>query len=114
MVFNPGFTLNNTEAPVWLVLEGTGSSRAIINIESSAGTPGLAITVEEWNWTTNNYEVVGIENESVEDDSLKIFPIMGHIEDQVGRIRIGWRPTGMTVNFPWEARLNFVMWETRL
>ena len=51
--YNPGFTLNSQEAPVWLELEGqlpTDHPQDLqIILESQAGTPGLTVTLEAWN-----------------------------------------------------------------
>ena len=44
LLFNPGFILNSTEAPVWLIFDAALSSDSPnsleIAVESQAGTPG--------------------------------------------------------------------------
>ena len=67
MSFEPGFTLNADEAPVWLEFQFTGTiipDANTFSLESSAGTPGLTYTIEEWNWGTSTYEVIDQGSES--------------------------------------------------
>ena len=115
-VFNPGFTLNSTEAPVWLVFNGrgpsgVGASVTEVGIEANAGTPGLTLTIEEFNFSTGAYEVIGEENASFAFDVQTIAPASGHesISGEI-RCRVGWRQTGFTINFPWEARIDSAFW----
>lgn len=111
--YNPGFTINNTEAPVWLEFDGTAPSATEFLVESSAGTPGLEYTVEAFNWNTMNFDVVGTTNESFETDQVATFSIVAadHI-DSNGAVqsRVGWRAVGFTINFPWEVRVDQVGW----
>lgn len=113
LVFQPGFVINPDEAPVWLRFDGILEDQIPggIEIESQAGTPGLTLTVEEFNWDTQSYETISEENESFNIDSIKIHALTRHIspDDEV-RIRAGWRRTGFTINFPWEVRIDSVIW----
>ena len=119
LTFNPGFTIGAFEAPVWLifdaVLDPTPSSLSI-TVESSAGTPGLTVTTEAFNFTTDSYDEVDVRAETFNDDSIANIDISSGIADYVDadgntRTRIGWRQTGFTIGFPWEARLDQVVWE---
>ena len=119
LTFNPGFTIGVFEAPVWLifdaVLDPTPSSLSI-TVESSAGTPGLTVTTEAFNFTTDSYDEVDVRAETFNDDSIANIDISSGIADYVDadgntRTRIGWRQTGFTIGFPWEARLDQVVWE---
>ena len=53
--FNPGFTINNTEAPVWLVFDANAPNATDISVTSTAGTPGIGVRAECWNWSTSMY-----------------------------------------------------------
>ena len=74
MRFNPGFTLNSTEAPVWLVFEANLStdspSSLALQIEAQAGTPGLTATTEAWNWNTSTFDVVDVSATSFDIDTV--------------------------------------------
>ena len=64
-------TINSAEAPVWIEfgppLDNPDFSFNSISVESQASTPGLALTVEEFNFSTGAYEVVGEESECLID-----------------------------------------------
>jgi len=114
-VFNPGFVLNSNEAPVWVEFDGTAifsqSNTLSVEFESQAGTPGLTLTIEEFNFSTNSYEAVSVESESVNVDVQRVITLSGHeSSDRDIRIRAGWRPTGITTKFPWEVRIDSVVW----
>ncbi len=118
--FNPGLTINSTEAPVWLIFDGAlpsdNPSSVQIMMESQAGTPGLSHTLEAWNWSSGVYDVVDISESSFNTDNVVTIDlgssISDYVESQTGavRTRLGWRKTGFTINFPWEVRLDQLVW----
>ena len=111
--FTPGFTLNSSEAPVWLEFEGTaGGTVSEMAIESNAGTPGLELTAEAYDFANGSFEVVGSVDASFNVDVVDAFPIDSENIDSDGtvRSRYGWRQTGFTLNFPWEVRVDHVQW----
>ena len=117
-IFNPGFILNSKEAPVWVEFEGPpfffdfdiGNEIGIV-VESQANTPGLTLTVEEFNFSNNSYEVIGEVSESFGEDTERFFAATGH-ESSTGesRFRLGWRQTGIVLLFPWEVQIDQVLW----
>ena len=118
--FNPGFVINSAEAPVWLIFDGTlpSDSPASLEIlmESTAGTPGLTHTLEAWNWTSAAYDVIDVSAASFNNDVVVTVNLSSQISDyaQAGtgavRTRLGWRKTGLVINFPWEVRLDQLVW----
>lgn len=120
LLFNPGFILNSTEAPVWLVFDAAISSDSPsgleLTAESQAGTPGLTGTLEAFNWSSNDYDVVDVSAASFNTDTVVSVDLSSGISDYVQtgsgavRSRIGWRRTGFTVIFPWEVRLDQMVW----
>lgn len=118
--FNPGFVINSDEAPVWLILEGTLDNlpgMLEIVVESNAGTPGLTLTTEAFDFSTNGYTVVDERNESFNNDSIATINITSGLTNFVDsnldvQMRIGWRRTGFSINFPWEVRLDQAVWKT--
>ena len=111
--YNPGFTISNTEAPVWLIFDGVASSATSFRVESSAGTPGLTYTVEAFNWTSRQFEEIGTQAEGFNSDNVIDFPIVAADHVDTGgqvRTRVGWRRTGFTINFPWEVNVDQVGW----
>lgn len=118
--FNPGFTINSSEAPVWLifdsVLPNDAPSTLELVVESQAGTPGLEATTEAFNWTTATYDIVDISDSQFNVDAIVTADltagISDHVESGTGavRARVGWRKVAFTINFPWEVRLDQVVW----
>ena len=118
--FNPGFTINSSEAPVWLIFDATLSSDSPNGLElaaeSQAGTPGLVATLEAFNWVTGAYDVVDVSAASINTDTIVSVDLSSQIPDYVQtgtgaiRSRIGWRQTGFVINYPWEVRLDQMVW----
>ena len=103
--FNPGFTINNQEAPVWLEFTANNPNATDVSVTSTAGTPGIGIRAECLNWTTGMYVQVGAqEDETFNVQTKHTFgPIDAACIDGSGNVkwRIGWRKKGFTINFPW-------------
>ena len=83
--------------PNWLIFDGTAPNVSEVQLESQAGTPGLAYTVEAFNWNSNSFDVIDTRAETFNTDQAASFPIVpaDHI-DGAGNVRsrIGWRQTG--------------------
>ncbi len=120
MRFNPGLTLNSSEAPVWLIFDASLPTDSPISlesvIESQAGTPGLTGTLEAWNWSTGSYDVVDVSDAGFNSDVTVTADLTAGISDYVQsgtaavRTRVGWRKTGFTINYPWEIRVDQLVW----
>ena len=111
--FNPGFTLNSDEAPVWLIFDATVSTASAFSVESNAGTPGLSFTTEAFNWNTATFDVLGVEPASFNADSIVTYDVVpaDHVNaNNEVRSRVGWRQTGFTLNFPWQVNVDQVGW----
>ena len=112
--YNPGFTINSLEAPVWLVFDATAGGATAFRCESSAGTPGLEYTAEAWNWNTHSYDVIGVQAEAFNTDQIVEFNITpaDHIDSTTNAVRgrVGWRKAGFTINFPWTANVDQCGW----
>ena len=119
-IVNPGFTINDTEAPAWLIFDATlasdSPSSLIFDRESQAGTPGLTATTEAFNFTTGAFDVLDATPEAFNVDTVVSVDFSAGVSDYVesgtGNVqsRVGWRQTGFTINFPWEARVDQVVW----
>lgn len=117
---NPGFVLNSTEAPAWLIFEAdlptSAPNSLTLELESNANTPGLTATLESWNWNSNAYEVVDVSDTGFNGDESVTLDLTGNISDYVQpgsgavRARVGWRRTSFTILFPWEVRLDKLIW----
>lgn len=110
--YNPGFTINTQEAPVWLIFDAVAPSATEFLVESQAGTPGLMYTFEAFDWAAAAFVEVAQQGESFGLDVVTSFPITSANIDLGGEVRsrVGWRRSGFTINFPWEVRVDQVGW----
>ena len=111
--FNPGFVLNDTEAPVWLIFDAVAADATSFRVESTAGTPGLTYTVEAFNWSSGLFEEIAVMGETFNNELVETFDIVPADHIDVGgevRGRVGWRQTGFTINFPWVIRVDQTGW----
>ena len=117
---NPGFTLNNVEAPVWLIFDGELPSDNAPEFEfavtAQANTPNITAALEAWNWNTQSYDVVDVTPASFNNNSITSVVLDNSSSDykQPGtgavRSRVGWRVTGFILIFPWEVRVDEIEW----
>ena len=116
--YNPGFTLNSAEPPVWVEFEGTVASVPQwlnLKLESSANTPGIAQTVEMFNFETEQFELVDTRPTTFNVDTTHnvAIPVPNEFVQpgtNLVRARNGWRQDGFTLLFPWTVRIDFVVW----
>ena len=115
---NPGFTLDNTEAPVWLqfstVLGNASPASLDFSFETQASTPGLTATYDAFNYNIGEFEVLEEIEETFNVDSVVTgqLSLADHIDPTNALVlgRIGWRQTGFVLAFPWEVRIDHVFW----
>ena len=118
LCFNPGFTINTLEAPVWIVFDGTlDTTPASLNfdVESSATTPGLTTTLDAWNWHSEEFVQIDSYSVNFNNDTTHTMAIAGDVSNFVDasgavKSRVGTRQTGFVINYPWEVRFDCVSW----
>ena len=118
--YNPGFTLNVNEFPVWIVFGGAMStadpSTFEVSVESNANTPGISKSIEAFNYLTGQYEFVSQNGESFNSDSVVTVDLSGDVDKYLSgttgyvSLRCGWKQTGFTILFPWTASIDHVQW----
>ena len=117
---NPGFTLNSTEAPVWIIHDGNLSEDSPValdvQVEARANTPGLTQTMEAFNWLTGVFDEVDSRAGSFNTDVVATVDLSANVPDYVEagtgavRVRNGWRQTGFVLLFPWQIDIDQVGW----
>ena len=121
--FIAGFTLSSSEAPIWIFADLTlpfVPELLSFEVESQANTPGLTKTTEMFNFTTGVFDVLDTTSESFNTDSIVNVDLTDDIglyvegNSNAALARIGWRQTGFTLVFPWEARIDHVVWNLNL
>ena len=117
-VFQPGFTLNSTEAPVWLTTNSfvTASNTADLTfaLEANANTPNISQFVDAFNWNTGQFDEVSVQPVSFNNDSaieVDLAPEL-YVQAGTGEVlnRVGFRQTGFTLLFPWSVSIDQFVW----
>ena len=119
--YNPGFTLNSNEPPVWVEFESSVSGSPDwlnVRIESRANTVNILQTVEMFNWTTNSFEEITALPTSFNVDAANTISVpmpSRFIQPGTGNVksRVGWRQDGFILLFPWTVNIDQVIWLTQ-
>ena len=116
-VFQPGFTLNSTESPVWLLVNAiipATASEATLQIEASANTPNIIQVVDAFNFASGQFEQVSEEAVSFNFDSVieVDLDVSTYVQAGSGDIlnRVGYRTGGFTLLFPWNIAMDQFLW----
>ncbi len=117
--FNPGFTLSSTEPPVWLVFESTlpddSPDQLALKLEAGANTVGLSQTIEFFDFDIGSYQVVDVRMATMSDAIVEVIA-EGNMDRYVQagsgtvRARIGWKVTGPVLVYPWQIRVDQLVW----
>ena len=117
---NPGFTLNSSEPPVWLIFDASLSSDSPaefgVTIEANANTPGLTQTLEMFNWNIGQFESIDSQGASFNQDLVVTIDLSAdaaeYVQPGTGTVmlRSGWAQTGFTLLFPWMISVDNVEW----
>ncbi len=120
LCYNPGITIFPAEAPVTLdffgILPNDSPATLDVTIESSANTVGLELTFSFWNYNSNSWDVVGVEGQSLNADTVRTFAgnPADHVEPGTGEVRTRYevRQAGIIFVFPWLDCVDHVYWTT--
>ncbi len=85
-----------------------------VTIESSANTVGLELTISNWNYNTNSWDVVGTDLQSFNVDTVRTFAgtPADHVEAGTGEVRTRYevRVVSFIFLFPWTDCVDLVFW----
>lgn len=117
--FQPGFTFNSTEPPVWLEFEGQASARDNPSmefvIESYVNTPSVEQRIELYNYMSGEYEQIYQGMGSISDVVLSVSvegDITRFIDPESCNVKAQstWKATGFVILFPWTVNVDEVKW----
>ena len=119
--FNPGFTLNSTEPPVWIEFAGisTNPDPSMFNftLEARANTPNIVQLTELLNVNTGQWETLDTRNASFNVDSVVTVTATGDVsrfinsaDNNIVLARGSWRANGFVLLFPWLISINQAQW----
>ena len=118
LAFNPGFTLNSSEPPVWLNFSSqtqiNAPSSMDVLFETGANTPGIFQIIEVFNFNAGVWEELDARPVQTVDSivNLSLTGALTRLVSGSGEVRLSanWRRVGFTILFPWEARIDHVQW----
>jgi hypothetical protein len=117
--YNPGFTINSSEPPVWLEFEGTLPDSVPqwlnVKLESHANTINIRQQIEMYNWLTETYQLVDARQTSFNVDATANVAValpMEFVEAGTNRVkaRLGWKSNGFVLLYPWRVSIDYVVW----
>ena len=119
--FNPGFTLNSTEPPVWIEFAGisTNPDPSMFNftLEARANTPNIVQLTELLNVNTGQWETLDTRNASFNVDSVVTVTATGDVsrfinsaDNNIVLARGSWRANGFVLLFPWLISIDQAQW----
>lgn len=120
LIYRPGFTLNNTEPPVWLEFETAladpATSILVVALEDRASSFNLLRTIELMNWNTGSFEQVSSEDSPFNQDALVLLNVSAadFVQPGTGLVttKVSWKADGFILSFPWTVSLDQLAWFT--
>ena len=116
----PGITLSSFEPPVQVRLTGTSPTTSPSSFQftftGNANTPGLTLSLELYDFTTNAYETVSTTPASAFTDSTVTVAATGSlsrfVDPATGEVRasVTFIATGLTLLYPWTVDLGVANW----
>ena len=89
---NPGITIFPEEAPITLDfffdVPLDLPNNVSVTHESSANTVGLEVTTSMWNWITNEFDVIGVDSQTNNVDTVRTYDGVAdnHVEEGTGEV----------------------------
>lgn len=124
LVARAGVILVPTEAPVQVIMEATGPTGQVLNIDallvSKVNTPGLSQKIELWDWTNNVWVQVGTTQLSGNaSETMQTGGATGTLSrflqpgTRLMRAKASYFRTGITLIFPWAVSIDQFQWSVR-
>ena len=119
-VYGPALTQGSHEPPVWLILDAVSTMpdpvEMTLTVESAVDTPGVVQGVELFNYVTGMFEEVDVRTVP-ENDAEVIIAIDGdasrfiHPDTLEVKAQLTWMPPPLVATFPWQVKIDRVIWE---
>jgi outer membrane protein assembly factor BamB len=119
LVVHAGPTLDPTEPPVWLTVEGTAStaspSEFSFTLEAKANTSGLRQRIELYNYVSQSFEEVDSRAATTTDSVVEVV-VTGDLSRFIDpgtlamKAQLTWKPTGPVVIWPFTVETDQTVW----
>ena len=109
--------------PVQVIVEATApvstTTELQFKLEASTDIRGLRQWIELFNFTTGMYEEVDVRMATTSDSVIELTFLAGasrFIETGTRkmRARLKWKEAGPIVSYPWQARIDQIVWTVRV
>lgn len=121
ITFNPGFTLNSEEPPIWLEMTGNAGSSSpgalSFTLEARANSFNILQEIKLLNYDTGEFELMDTQNASFNADSVVTVSATGDVSRFVDagnnnqvRAQTAWRANGFLLVFPWLVSVDQAEW----
>ena len=110
--FMPSKAVAPGEHVISMVAEANAATAEEFLLESKSNTPNLTVLIEFFNWTTNAFEIVDADVETVTDDfrSVALDPASHINPNGTVRSRVSWIQSGPLLIFPFNIELDQLGW----
>ncbi|MCH7944955.1 MAG: PQQ-dependent sugar dehydrogenase [Armatimonadetes bacterium] len=114
-----GLTLFLGEPPLQVVVTGTSPVEVPVELrfklEASVNTPGLTQSIQLFNYDTSSYEQVDLAVPGVSDGIVEVVITMNpgrfvQAGTREMRAKVVYQQVGLTLLWPWSARLDQTVW----
>jgi len=116
---NPGPTLNTSEAPVQVILNGTSpmssASSLKFSLDCHADTPGIGQTIDLFDWTANGYVTIDGRNVTTVDSIVEVSASNPNrfiqAETNALKARVSFKVVGPTLHWPFNILIDQTSWK---
>jgi hypothetical protein len=120
LVVQAGITLDTSEPPVWLTIDGTSTTATplglVFTLEAGANTSGLTQKIALYNYVTNQFEEIDSRNVTTSDSVAEVM-ITGDPSRFVNqatlamKARLTWKASGPVLLWPFQVGIDQAVWK---
>ena len=123
LVVRPWIVINSSVPPVQVIVEATAPVSATtelrFKLEASTDIFGIRQWIELFNFTTGMYEEVDVRMATTSDSAIELTFLAGASRfidpgTRKMRARLKWKEAGPIISYPWQARIDQIVWTVRV
>ena len=118
LIARPGVVLSSNQTPLQIVIEGSSPvhtpTKLRVLVEAQVSQANISQTISLFDFVSSSWEVLDTRAGTI-SDSVADVAASGNPEGYVQtngtiRARVGYRATGPILSYPWQARVDRVLW----
>jgi glucose/arabinose dehydrogenase len=120
---HPGFVLFSTDPPIQILLQATlplaTTDELRVTVESACDTPNVRQILQLYNPSTSEYETIDTRILPTSDSLTEATILQNpsrfiHPSTREIKARILYQPAGIVLRFPWEVRIDWVVFSIKV